>query len=152
MKKMVLTFEWIDDGRGDDKIVAEKEFVVKDEKEVKKDITAWVKKLYKYSKKKNSEFEVCRRSGCNGRKMWVCYGTRTKMNWAQDFMSWAVLTMCCTMNYLGWERDIDADTLNGKGYTFVSSNGVVKKFKNLTELDKFILDEMGVVSRMEEIG
>ena len=60
--------------------------------------------------------------------------------------------MCCTMNYLGWERDMDADQLAGKGYTFVSSNGTVKKFKNLTELDKFIVDEMGVEARMAEIG
>ena len=70
------------------------------------------------------------------------------MNWSLNFMSWAELVMGCTMNYLGWERDRDADELAGKGCTFVSSNGVVKKFKDLTELDRFIVDEMGVVSRM----
>ena len=151
MKKMVLTFEWTDNGyRGipDE----EREFVVKDEVDVKKDISAWVKEIFAADKGKHKHFEVCRRYGCNGRCCWICYGTKSKMTWAVQFMSWAVMTMACTLNYLGWERDIDADQLAGKGYTFVSSNAVVKKFKNLTELDKFIIEEMGVVSRMEEIG
>lgn len=149
---MVLTLDWIDNGRAASILAAEREFVVKDESDVKKDIAAWVKEMYDADKGKHKHFEVCRRYGCNGRRIWVCYGTKTKMNWSINFMSWADLVMGCTMNYLGWERDKDADDLDGKGYTFVSSNGVVKKFKNLTELDKFIVDEMGVVSRMEEIG
>ena len=150
--KMVLTFDWIDNGRSASIWAAEREFVVKDEVDVKKDIAAWVKEMYDADKGKHEHFEVCRKYGCQDRRMLVCYGTKRRYNWSINFMSWAVMIMACTMNYLGWERDIDTDTARGKGYTFVSSNSVVKRFKNMTELDKFIVDEMGVMSRLEEIG
>ena len=150
--KMILTFEWTDDGHGDDKIVDEREFAIKDEADVQKDISAWVKEMYAEDKGKHEHFEVCRKYGCQDRRVWVCYGTKGRYNWAINFMSWAVMVMACTMNYLGWERDIDTDTARGKGYTFVSSNCVVKRFKNMTELDRFIIDEMGVMSRLGEMG
>ena len=142
MVKMVLTFEWTDNRRGEDKIVDEREFAIKDEADVKKDISAWVKEMYKADKGKHRNFEVCRRHGCKDDRGWVVYGTKGKFNWAFNFMSWAVLIMACTMNYLGWERDIDTDQINGKGYTFVSRIGVVRKFKTLQDLDKFIQEEM----------
>lgn len=152
MKKMTLTFEWIDNGRRASIRVAEREFPIKDEVDVKKDISAWVKEMYAADKGKHEHFEVCRKYGCQDRRMWVCYGTKGRYNWSINFMSWAVMIMACTMNYLGWERDIAADEVLGNGYTFVSSNGVVKRFKNLVELDRFIIEEMGVESRMAEIG
>ena len=142
MSSMVLTFEWTDEGHGRDVIADERMFAIKDEKDVKKDITAWVKEMYKADKGKHKHFEVCRRYGCKGRRMWVCYGTKPKMNWSINFMSWAELIMSCTMNYLGWERDIEADQRNGSGYTFVSRNGIVKWFTSLEDLDGFIKSEM----------
>ena len=39
MKKMTLTFDWIDNGRGKSVLADEREFAVKDEDEVKKDIS-----------------------------------------------------------------------------------------------------------------
>ena len=152
MKKMTLTFEFTDNGRG--RIVAEKEFAIKSEPEIKKDISAWVKTLYKYTGDKSKHFEVGRKFiGVGGQCCtWIVYGTKTKFNWNVNFMSWAENIMVCTLAYLGWERDIDLDRATGSGFTFISSNGVVKKFKNLTELDKFIIGEMGVESRLEEIG
>ena len=64
------------------------------------------------------------------------------MDCAFNFMSWAVLIMACTMNYLGWERDIEADQKKGSGYTFVSRAGIVKWFTSLEDLDGFIKSEM----------
>ena len=154
MKKMTLTFMWTDDGHGDDKIIAEKEFTVKSEPDVKKDISAWVKDLYKYTGDKSKHFEVGRKFiGVGGQRCtWIVYGNKTKFNWNVNFMSWAENIMVCTLAYLGWERDIDLDRTTGSGFTFISSSGVVKKFKNLTELDKFIIEEMGVEARLSEIG
>ena len=140
--KMVLTFEWTDNGHGD--IVDEREFAIKDDVEVKKDIAAWVKEMYAADKGKHKHFEVCRRYGCKDKLCWVVYGTKGKFNWAINFMSWAVMIMACTMNYLGWERDIDADQRRGKGYTFVSRSGVVKWFTSLEDLDGFLAEEMRI--------
>lgn len=139
--KMVLTFEWTDNGHGEN-IVAERLFDIKNEAEVKKDIIAWVKEKYAADKGKHKNFEVCRRYGCKDERCWVVYGTKGKFNWGFNFMSWAELIMACTMNYLGWVRDIDADKYRGKGYTFVSRDGVVKWFTSLEDLDGFLAEEM----------
>lgn len=150
MVKMVLTFEWTDDGRGCGDIVAEREFTVKSEANVQKDIAAWVKEMYKADKGKHKDFEVCRRHGCKDDRSWVVYGTKSRFNWLPNFMTWAEMIMACTMNYLGWERDIEFDQCNGKGYTFVSRIGAVRKFKTLEALDQFIDEEMRVYSTMRE--
>lgn len=142
MSSMVLTFEWTDNGHGRDDIADERLFAIKDEAEVKKDISAWVKEMFKADKGKHRHFEVCRRYGCKDERCWVVYGTKGKFNWAFNFMSWAEHIMSCTMNYLGWERDIEADQRKGSGYTFVSRAGIVKWFTSLEDLDGFIKSEM----------
>ena len=113
MVKMVLTFEWTDNGHDDKNIVTEREFTVKSEADVQKDITAWVKEMYKADKGKHKNFEVCRRHNCKGERCWIVYGTKSCFNWSPNFMSWAEMIMACTMNYLGWERDIEVDQCNG---------------------------------------
>ena len=60
MKKMILTFDWIDNGRGKSILADEREFTVKDEADVQKDIVAWVKEMYKADNGKHENFEVCR--------------------------------------------------------------------------------------------
>ena len=147
MKKMILTFDWIDNGRGKSILADEREFIVKDEADVQKDIVAWVKEMYKADNGKHENFEVCRRYKMGTERMWIAYGTKSNINWSINFMSWAVMVMACTMNYLGWERAIETDQLAGKGYTFVSSTGETKKFKNLLKLDEFIQNEMKRLSK-----
>lgn len=148
--KMTLTFEWIDEGRGKDGIVAEGDFLVKGEADVKKDVKAWVDAMFAADRGAHKHFEVCRRYGCKGDRCWIVYGKRRRFNWSVNFMSWADVVMGCTMNYLGWERDIMVDSIVGKGYTFVSSEGEVRKFKKLTEVDKFIREEMRRQSGRQE--
>jgi len=140
--KMRLTFEWTDNRRGEDNIVDEREFDVKDEADVKKDISAWVKEMYAADKGKHQHFEVCRRYKMGTERCWIVYGNKRVKNWGFNFMSWAVLVLACTMNYLGWERDIETDQFKGSGYTFVSQVDVKRHFKTLQDLDKFIQEEM----------
>lgn len=146
MSSMVLTFEWTDEDHDDDNIVDERMFAIKSEAGAKKDISAWVKEMFKADKGKHRHFEVCRRYGCKDERCWVVYGTKGRFNWMPKFMSWAELIMSCTMNYLGWERDIGADQKNGSGYTFVSLAGIVKWFTSLEDLDEFIKSEMRLAS------
>ena len=148
--KMVLTFEWDDNECDDNNIVAEREFFIKDEAMEKKDITDWVKEVYVSDKGKHKYFKVYRRDGFKDVRSWVVSGTKGRFIWEPHFMAWADLVLGCTMNYLGWSRDMDADETRGKGYTFVSSEGEVRKFKKLTEVDKFIREEMRRQSGRQE--
>lgn len=137
MRKMVLTFGWdtdIEDGR----IADEREFAVKDEKDIKKDITAWVKEMLKADKGKHKTFEVSRRQGCYSD--WIVYGTKGRFNWKPNFMASEELIMVCTMDYFGYDRNMEADERAGKGYTFTTRKGHVLKFKGLVELDEFIME------------
>lgn len=152
MHKMTLTFEYTTVGnetwRGH--VLAEKSFDIKDEAAVQKDIVEWVRGCYDTIKPhiNTRYFEVCRRHGPADGRIWVCYGTGTdNISWNFNFMSFAVMIMACTMNYLGWERDIDKD-MNGKnGYEFVNDRLERVHFNSLIELDNFIKGKMKELSQ-----
>lgn len=144
MQEMTLTFEWTDRGcRG--RIVASRQFPVKDEARVREDVEAWVREMYEADGGQHEHFEVGRKFiGVGGQRCtWIVYGTKTKFNWNVNFMSWAENFMVCTLAYLGWERDVN----HANGYRFVNiSNGDHMLCNSLEEIDEFIKSEMRRVS------
>lgn len=138
MQEMTLTFEWTDHGcRG--RVIANRQFAIKDESRIREDVGAWVREMYEADGGKHEHFEVCRLHGAERNAAWLCYGTKDEFNWCPDFMSFALLTLCVTLNYLGWERDMS----HVKGYHFVNvSNGDHMRCGSLEEIDRFIQSEM----------
>ena len=56
-------------------------------------------------------------------------------------MSWALMVMACTLNYLGWERD---NSHPADGYYFVKVVGEPDHMRceSLEDIDRFVQSEM----------
>ena len=149
---MTLTFEYTHVGgssrRG--QVLERRAFPVKSESHVQKDIEAWVKECYaKYLPNEQGRlFEVCRLHGADATPAWVCYGNENEINWNGNFMSWALMVMACTLNYLGWERD----NSHIKGYHFVKVVGdfAHMRCESLEDIDRFVQSEMRKAVSEEE--